>query len=99
MSSTQGSLAREIDRSTLGRHALIVGILSLACAFWIGAMDWVDEPLVTSDDAPITTVGELDVPAYYFPVEADTTERYVAARETDCGATAPRDYPVGWLKP
>jgi hypothetical protein len=102
MLSTQGSLARGIDLPTLGRHALIVGILSLGCALWIGAMNRIDEPLVTSDYAPIISVGEVDVPAYYFPAEADTTERYVAARETDCGrtgSTVPHDYPVGWLKP
>lgn len=90
MSTTQCPSLLAIDRPTLGRHALIVGVLSAVCVMWIGTTD------------QNTRAGDLIVPAYYFPIEADVTEKYVAAREIDCGgaiSSAPLDYPAGWLKP
>ena len=102
MSSIQGFVALDIDRPTLGRHALIAGTLALACVLWIGAIDDIDVPSVTSEYVPVTTAGDVDVPGYYFPVEADSTEKYVAVRETDCGGTggtSAHDFPSGWMKP
>lgn len=79
-----------VDRPTLGRHALIVGILSALSVAWIGAAD------------RSTRAGDVIVPAYYFPIEADVMETYVAAKKVDCGGAGddlPLDYPAGWLKP
>lgn len=111
MSVMRASLAYELFRPTFARHAHAIGIVLLLGVLWIGALDMGNEPLADSDFVPATATlsatvttkaGEVDVPAYYFPNEAVGTDRYIGARESDCGATAsalPRDYPRGWLKP
>ncbi len=111
MSSMQGSLAFELFRPTLDRYAPLAGALLLVGAFWIWAMDGNDDALQTHDFAPsvvspsptlTTKAGELDVPLYYFPDAATGTDRYVGARDGDCGQTAgalPHDYPQDWLRP
>lgn len=90
MQTTRWPMLLPVDRSTLGRHALIVGILSIASVVWIGA----------ANDS--TKSGDVVVPAYYFPIEADTVEKYVEAKKVDCVGSSDGlalDYPAGWLKP
>lgn len=98
-------------RPGAGRHAMIAGIVFLVVAFGIATIDRDENPSVKSVTAPYTIVPpatssskttRTDVPAYYFPVEIDTTETYIHSIESDCGAstaTRTHDYPKGWLKP
>ena len=103
MSSMQESVALEPVSTEFARHALFAGVLVLMGGFWFGAMySNVDPATVKPSVAATTTAGKVEVPAYYFPVEASGVDTYMGARETDCGGTmsaAPRDYPSGWLRP
>lgn len=103
MSSMQKTVALESVSTEFGRHALFAGVLVLMGGFWFGAMYSNDDPATVKPSvAATTTAGKVEVPAYYFPVEADGVDTYMGARETDCGGTmsaVPHDYPSGWLRP
>jgi len=111
MAYMQTSLAYELYRPAIDRYAPIVAILFLVGMFWIGSMDSQDEASPPADfsttvSEPSETItmkaGEIEVPIYYFPDSATGTDKYVSARDADCGqasGTPPHDYPRDWMKP
>jgi len=111
MASMRATLAYELFRPTFARHAQALGIASLVGVLWVGALftgsgSPLDSELVPATTTPsvvvTTKAGELDVPSYYFPNEAVGTDKYLSARDGDCGGSAvvaPLDYPEGWLRP
>lgn len=68
-------------------------VILLAGFLWVMARDSSTSDFIPSDldvgivDVPVQIIkaGELDVPVYYFPDAATGTDRYVTAKDGDCG--------------